>query len=276
MKIDPTLRCLCKGRYLERTFSYEIPPEGETRFDLNGQAYRRHYERCQLCGHWFSRLYFDLSGLYSEGYVNSAYGGSEGLRRRFNAVMSLPPERSDNRHRVERVRSFARGIGLDESNALRLLDIGAGLGVFPAAMKSAGWQVTALETDLRTIDHLRSVVGITTFHQDLRELPVTAMPAFDVITFNKVLEHVEDPIGMLAAAKAFLLSSGFAYLEVPDTRAAELGSGREEFFVEHYHVFSPASLAKIVNDAGFNLLWLERLTEPSGKLSLIAMMNSNS
>jgi SAM-dependent methyltransferase len=274
METPPTIRCHCNGSCLERAFSYERPPAGETRFSLDGQSYRRHFERCRLCGHWFGRIDFALERLYSKDYVNSAYGGSEGLRRRFDEVMALPPERSDNRHRVERVRSFARGIGLDECSGLRLLDVGAGLGVFPAAMKAAGWEVTALEADPRAVDHLRSVAGIRALHLDLREAVRGTMAAFDVITLNKVLEHVADPIGLLAAARPFLQRRGFVYLEVPDARAAELGPGREEFFIEHCHIFSPASLAKVVNDAGYDLLRLERLTEPSGKLSLIAMMSS--
>ena len=58
--------------------------------------------------------------------------------------MSLPPEQSDNVARVARV------VG-EAGTAARLLDVGSGLGVFPARMKEAGWQVTALDPDPRAV-----------------------------------------------------------------------------------------------------------------------------
>ena len=93
----------------------------------------------------------------------------------------------------------------------------------------------------------------------------------DAITFNKVLEHVEDPVTMLAAARPLLGAGGFVYVEVPDAEGAALhGPGREEFFIEHHHVFSAASTAMMAGRAGFATLAVERLREPSGKFTLRA------
>ena len=92
---------------------------------------------------------------------------------------------------------------------------------------------------------------------------------FDVITFNKVLEHVEDPVTMLARATRHLNPKGFVYVEVPDGEAASVeGSEREEFFIEHHHVFSPASMAMTAERAGFRVEALERLREPSTKFTI--------
>jgi len=94
---------------------------------------------------------------------------------------------------------------------------------------------------------------------------------FDVVTFNKVLEHVEDPVAMLAHAVDAIASGGFVYLEVPDGESAVgAGSGREEFFIDHHHIFSAASLALMIVRAGFTLRLLERLLEPSSKYTLRA------
>ena len=93
----------------------------------------------------------------------------------------------------------------------------------------------------------------------------------DAITFNKVLEHVEDPVAMLAAARPLLAAGGFVYVEVPDAEgAAAHGPGREEFFIEHHHVFSAASTAMMAARAGLATLAVERLREPSGKFTLRA------
>lgn len=274
MNIDPTLGCQCNGRFLVPAFTYDRPPAGETTFDLKGQAYRRRYDRCTMCDHWFARHDLDLSDFYERDYVEATYGGLAGMRQKFETIMSLPTEKSDNRQRVERVRGFAGSHGIDESKGPRLLDVGAGLGVFPAAMQAKGWNATALETDPRTLAHLRAVVGVDSLNLPLFKLESAGIAPFALITFNKVLEHVPAPVELLMAAKALLLQHGFIYVEVPDVAAATEGPGREEFFIEHLHVFSPASLSMLSAKAGYRLMRMERLREPSGKFTLNAFLTA--
>jgi hypothetical protein len=80
---------------------------------------------------------------------------------------------------------------------------------------------------------------------------------------------------MLAAAHRWLAAGGFVYLEVPDGEAAAgAGPDREEFFIDHRHVFSPASLALLAARASFAVCAIERLREPSGKYTLRAFVTA--
>jgi SAM-dependent methyltransferase len=139
-------------------------------------------------------------------------------------------------------------------------------------MKQVGWQGTALDPDERAARHAREVVGVEGLCGSLPS--ASGLGRYDAITFNKVLEHVEDPIALLAHARPFLKDHGFVYIELPDGEAAarEEGFGREEFFVEHFHVFSTASIARLAERAGFQMTELERLREPSGKYTLRAFV----
>jgi SAM-dependent methyltransferase len=220
----------------------------------------------------FGKHDIDLSSLYGGDYVDATYGGAEDMRRRFERVMSLPPEKSDNRSRVSRFLAFAQTRGLSPALSPRLLDIGAGLGVFPAAMRSAGWHVVGLEPDPRTVEHLRAVAGIEALADDLLQLDPASTALFDAVSFNKVLEHVEDPVALLRPAAAFLNTNGFVYLEVPDVAAISEGPEREEFYIEHHHVFSPASVAILAQYSGFDVRVIERLREPSTKYTLRAFL----
>lgn len=269
MSPQPTLRCPCRGSALERAFEYHEAPRGETKFDMGGQPYRRRYNRCKICEHWFGAHEFDLSRLYSSDYVGATYGGPEGMRRRFDKIMALPVEQSDNRQRVARILRFAaeHEVAADD-RVPRALDVGAGLGVFPAVLSQAGWQVVALEPDVRTVLHLREVVGVTAEATDLLDVDPVRFAAFDLITFNKVLEHVEDPVALLLKAAELVSPAGFVYIELPDVAAACDGPEREEFFVEHHHVFSPASLILLAQRAGLAAAAVERVREPSGKYTL--------
>ena len=263
--VNPTLRCPCDRRLGAISFVYDAPPEGETAFDLQGQEYCRCYWRCGFCGHEFSEHDLDLSTLYGGTYVEKTYG--DRMRSTFERIVALPPERSDNVGRVLRVVNFAKA-HFTPGFIPKLLDIGAGLGVFPYGMRQAGWDCTALDPDLQAGRHLSDVVGVSTIVGDFFSVDPVKLGRFDVITLNKVIEHVEDPVAMLAKAAGLLLRGGFIYVEVPDVAAAADGSGREEYFIEHLHVFSPTSLVLCGERAGLSLLELERLREPSGKYTL--------
>jgi hypothetical protein len=267
----PTLGCPCSGHHLVEAFVYHAPPTGEIGLGLAGTEYVRAYDRCALCAHWFARHKIDLAALYQRGYVDATYGGLAGMQARLEQVLALPPERSDNVGRVARILAFA-GARFDlHATGPRLLDIGAGIGVFPAAMKAAGWTVTAVEPDPRTAVHLRETVGVEAHAVPVDSLTATEIGQFDVISFNKVLEHVEDPIAMLVTVQPLLSVGGIVYVELPDAEgAAHYGSGREEFFIEHCHVFSAASTALMGSRAGFAAVAVERLREPSGKFTVRA------
>ena len=260
-------QCLCGGREFDSVFEYYEPPVGEVRFALKGE-YRRRMARCRRCGHFVSQHDIDMSGLYAGAYVEATYG-ADGLRRAFDRITSLPPERSDNAGRVARVIDYARG-HFGESAKPAVLDVGSGLCVFLYRLKAqTGWPCTALDPDPRAAAHAREVAGVQAVAGDF--MRIEPRERYDLVTFNKVLEHVVDPVAMLARAARYLAPRGAVYFELPDGEAASAeGAGREEFFIDHHHVFSAQSLRILVKRAGFALLGEERLREPSSKFTLRA------
>lgn len=266
----PTLQCPCRRQHDQPAFCYDAPPAGETRFELHGTPYRRAYVRCAVCAHWYSQNDMDLRGLYAGAYVDSTYG--ERLRDAFERIAALPPHKSDNAGRAERVLAYAEQ-RMPENRAPCLLDVGSGLSVFPHRMKQAGWRCTALDPDPRAAAHAREVVGIEAFAADFMTLAEERLGRYDVITFNKVLEHLFDPVAMLQKARRILNAGGFIYLEVPDAEAAAAeGPGREEFFIEHHHVFSAGSVDMMARRAGLVAGTVERVREPSSKYTLRAFL----
>lgn len=264
--------CLCGGRDFRTVFDYRAPPAGEVRFAFTaGRDYRRVVVRCEKCGHFLSRHDMDMSVLYSGAYVEATYG-ADGLRRAFERIMALPPEKSDNAGRVARVVQFARGYFPDGARSLSVMDVGAGLCVFLHRLKrETGWRCVALDPDAGAVEHARAVAGVEGICGDFMSAEVGAN--YDMVTFNKVLEHVLEPVAMLCKSAAHLQSHGIVYLELPDGEAAmREGPGREEFFIDHHHVFSLASLRILAERAGFQVLEDERLREPSSKYTLRAFL----
>lgn len=276
LKVSPApLRCPCDGRHFTRVFTYTAPPVGEVRFDFSaGGGYHREVWRCEICHHFVSVHQMDMSGLYRQDYVSSTYGDADGLRRTFERLTALPPDKSDNLGRVKRILEFAAGHlpgPAQEKRAPTVLDVGSGLCVFLHRLKEAGWEGTALDNDPRLVQHAGEVVGVKAVLGDFMEL--ADLGQFDLVTFNKVLEHVADPVTMLAKSARHLRPGGLVYVEVPDGEAAaQEGPEREEFFIEHHHIFSPASLTLLAGRAGLGVEFLERLREPSTKYTLRAFL----
>lgn len=258
---------MCAARGFTHVARFTEPPQGETRFGF--EDYARTLWRCDCCGHIVNRHSLDLDTLYVGQYRDATYG--DALKGTFERIMALPSGRSDNRQRVARIHQWCRFQRLPCPG--RALDVGSGLGVFPAAMREMGWQVVALDPDPVACDHLRDVAEVETwcgsFSPDDDFTPPDGR-RFDLISFNKVLEHIVPMVATLARAHRFLAPGGQVYLELPDGEGAlaDAGPDREEFFVEHHCAFSLPSFSLLARRAGYRVEMLERVREPSGKFTL--------
>lgn len=246
---------------------YDKKPPGETNFYFKN--YYRELWCCLTCGHYQSTTNMNLSKLYSSDYVDNTYGGVDGIERNYQRIMALDPEKSDNVGRVKRIIGFSKK-HFAEQDSIRILDIGSGLGVFLGKIKQkTSWHCTAMEPDSRLSDHAKQTIGVESICRDYRELKWNRK--FDIITLNKVLEHIESPAELLMKCKDDLAVGGFIYIELPDGTSASKDKekyGCEEFFLEHHHVFSHKSMKMLISKCGLKPLLSEAIVEPSGKYTL--------
>lgn len=256
---------ICKSDNWQTMRIYTEKPDLET--DYGFQSYRRGLFQCNNCGHFENRYGPDinLSNLYTGNYWDSTYKSK--IKDTFSRIMNLPAEHSDNRGRVKYINDIwaIRFSHLDK----KALDIGSGLAVFPAVMKETGWDITALDPDPNAAQHARDNAAVSAIAADYLKEPVEGK--YNLISLNKVLEHVPDMGVFLKKVKTNLTEGGVAYLEIPDGEKAiedSQGPDREEFLVEHYCAFSARSFLMLAENSGFELITMERLIEPSGKYTL--------
>jgi len=210
----------------------------------------------------------DVEQSYSEDYLTSTYGDFQGLHNRFISIRDLPTQESDNSGRVGTIVNFARR-QLPNPDAVRVLDVGSGIGIFPYSISELGWSCVAIDPDPRSVEHLNNELGIRSICTEFQE--GLDIGQFNVVSFNKVLEHIVDPIDFLRSVKSYLLSDSFVYIEVPDGEMAEHhGYEREEFTIDHHHIFSFRSLLELIYTAGLLVVSIERLVEPSTKYTIRA------
>lgn len=264
----------CKKKNLKKYLTFKKKPRNEINFGLSNKQYLRYYYRCGECGHLIARhkKYF-FSNLYDKKYFESTYKSLEKLNEIFEKIKKLPPNKSDNYHRSKRIKKMVNAVlGKDKIN---LLDVGSGTGIFPIGMISKKYNITALEPNKESVDFIKikSNLKIKTIQGDYLKIKANKLKKYDLITFNKVLEHVEKPILFLKKTSKLLKKNNLVYIEVPDAFAIndrKEGKNREEFGLGHHHVFTKKSLENILKISNFKILSIRQIRESSSKYTIYA------
>lgn len=270
---------ICGGRIYRELLAIREPDRFERHLGVARDGYLRRWVECAGCGAAsnvypegvIERLESLASGYYEVDFKSSTIG------EKYAAVMALPPERSDNALRVGRIRSFlAEWRSADEGTASRALDIGAGTGVFlsrflrDTARDGQAWSAVAVEPDPVAAEHLRRLGQFNVRQEVFSEK--SGLTGFHLCSLNKVIEHLADPVRLLhEAGRALDPRQGVLYVEVPAKETLFHRPPDDNILgALHRHLYDVASLNAAVDRAGMVVMRIERLHEPSGKISIAA------
>lgn len=253
-------KCLiCQKSDFIQKFKYSKKPPIETNFNIKN--YERSYFSCKFCSHWTSNLILSQDFYYNH-YVESTYQGK--YFEKFKKIINL--KKSDNNLRVERILNFLteKKINLNKN----ILDVGSGLGIFPYKIKKNFTNTYSLDPDRSMSFFIKKKLNLNHFFCDFEKLKTRKK--FNLITFNKVIEHVNDPKRFLSHTKKFLAEkNSYIYIELPDTETAEkVSKNREEFCIEHINCFTLKSLNIFLNKCNLKIIEFKRIIEPSGKMTM--------
>lgn len=163
---------------------------------------------------------------------------------------------------------FAALLGcLGPGRGRRLLDLGAGSGLFVRIAREAGWEAEGTELSTESRAWARTRHGVTLRDPETDPLPAGA---YDVVSIVNVLEQAPDPAALLRAARAALRPGGRLLLRVTNAAfharwirfATRLGLG--DLAVLHGYGFTPASLRAALLAQGFRVLALRNSAVAEG------------
>ncbi|MCD4829839.1 MAG: methyltransferase domain-containing protein [Candidatus Cloacimonetes bacterium] len=138
-----------------------------------------------------------------------------------------------------------------------VLEVGSGCGWFCKAAAARGAKVTAVDLSQRNLDRIKAAdPRIDTRYGDACDLPCEGM-AFDLITANEVLEHLEKPQHALDHWRRFLAPGGRLLVSVPYRERIRyslcIHCNRKTPVNAHLHSFDEQKLRAMIETTGYRV-----------------------
>ena len=207
--------------YFQRSPNYVIAEGGnEDRLPLY---------TCVACGHGFTPITID-SARITQWYADAAQD---------EVFLSDEEARKKTAQQVLKRISNIMPSG-------KLLDVGAGPGIFVHQAQLAGYEATGLEPSVWAVQHGKSVYGVDMIQGDADSLQDMKENSFDVVTLFDVIEHVVNPDVLLRAINRVLKPGGLLVITTPkfdSVLARGMGEKWYCIFPAHLHYFTDRSLA---------------------------------
>jgi 2-polyprenyl-3-methyl-5-hydroxy-6-metoxy-1,4-benzoquinol methylase len=135
-----------------------------------------------------------------------------------------------------------------------LLDVGCGGGDFIARMRELGWKVAGVETDPVAVERARGR-QLEVRQGDL-ESAAFDDTSFDAITLAHVIEHVYEPLRLLAECRRILKPNGTLAILTPNSASSgHRHFGRDWLPLDpprHIHLFNPLNMRRLLESAGLH------------------------
>jgi SAM-dependent methyltransferase len=138
-----------------------------------------------------------------------------------------------------------------------LVDIGCGNGFVLEVARARGWtDLRGVEPSSDAIARAPAAVG-ELIVQDVMRAGLLAHGSFDAVTLFQVLDHIPEPLALLQECRAILRKRGVILAlnhNVTAWSARLLGARSPIVDVEHTYLYSPATMRRLFENAGFDVL----------------------
>jgi SAM-dependent methyltransferase len=185
-------------------------------------------------------------------------------------AFDFSPERFGFVYRVRRALETRRALawcrGLPP--AARVIDIGCGDGFHLKLLRAVnpdGWTLEGIDSSMRAVAAARA--HDLTVHLGTIETVDLPEAEYDLALLIATIEHVADPVGVLAAVHRLLRPGGRAILVTDNANAPDfrLFGGRHwggYHFPRHWNLFTRETLAALANRAGLEVVSIETTMSP--------------
>ncbi|WP_100332361.1 class I SAM-dependent methyltransferase [Bacillus xiapuensis] len=201
--------------------------------------------QCLLCG----TAFFDRVPIHT----NDIYSAPHALNDARKGYLSNKNYRQI-RFAEERISLIEKNVN-KKIEDIRLLDVGCGTGWFLEIAKEKGVKCHGLELGEDLASFTSERLNIPIWNQQLSDLHTDEK--FDVITMFDLIEHVEDPLNLVNAAKSLLNKDGILVIFTPhyDSVAIQVMKSESNLIMpaEHLSYFTEQSIYRLAELTGMEV-----------------------
>ncbi len=217
-----------------------------------------HLCRCAECGLQFQSPRLSFEDLANKVYTEDYCPGHE--------------ESANDTAYTRQLKNFESLVGKKG----RVLDVGCGNGSFLEFARQRGWETFG--ADIRLSPETANLT-CPLFEGRLPDIDFGGAK-FDVIRFNHVIEHLQNPLVELARCRELLNPGGIVFVGVPNLAGvspriknfqSRLGIKKKRWrhyaATHHLYFFTPATLKRMIDKAGFSVrFWETPVDKDYGKV----------
>jgi 2-polyprenyl-3-methyl-5-hydroxy-6-metoxy-1,4-benzoquinol methylase len=226
---------------------------------------------CKICGNTFFRKVDGAAGPYkileclscNIQFICPLPDGFS-ARNHYDSSYYCDWERSQKKTRIKLWNKRLKDM-MKYASIGKLLDVGAGTGLFLSTAKEHGFEVYGTEISPDACKISKDTYGIELFDGELAEANFPG-GTFDVVTIWHVLEHLPDPMKMMKEIRRILKPGGMLVIALPNLKNYLMQFlypvvRRKKYYLFtpedrelHFFYFNERSLRKMLQLNGFNVL----------------------
>ncbi len=251
--------CYICGNELVFLKKIKKPQKNENTFNFSIKKFSKEFYECKNCFHIYNFHAFQkkILKIYQKNYNFQSH---KNIKNKFNSIISLKKSKSSNYYRIKALLPFLK-------KNYRILDIGSGIGIFPYEIQKKGFNIDCLEYDKHACNFLQKI-GLKVIRKSILKYKIPKK--YDFLTFNKILEHL--PIRNIFYILKHITIKKKIYIEVPSVRAKKISLNRQEFFLEHFNIFSKKSFTLLTSKLNYKIVKISDIKENNNKYTLRAVI----
>lgn len=144
-------------------------------------------------------------------------------------------------------------------NPGKVLEVGCSTGLLLSLLKKSGWKVSGVELSKKAAE-VANKKGIDVIIGTFEQFKTTEK--YNLLIFNHVLEHLENPSEVLKKSRSLLKDEGYLFISLPnfDSFTALVSKSNWPLLLpeEHLWHFTNKSLRILLKKMGFKIVYTDR------------------